>query len=189
MRDIGVVSGQHVTCTKISICLIFSSSELPICWEMCLCECIQVYQREWTFVRGKLNSRCFHWFPVAMLESLGRAPTWRLHTKHNNFQWYVLPNNSSSEYRTSPKPWYVVYLLLLYDISISWLNLSMVNDFIFYLRDVKTTNWNEVCVTCFVELRNRNVRWELQWEKSHVLEEYFKNRRPIGAHDYCKVKT
>ena len=33
------------------------------------------------FERGKLNSRCFqcfHWFPAAMLESLRRAPTWRL---------------------------------------------------------------------------------------------------------------
>ena len=27
MRDIGVVSGQYVTCTKVSICLMFSSSE------------------------------------------------------------------------------------------------------------------------------------------------------------------
>ena len=38
------------------------------------------------FERGKLNSRCFHWFPAAMLEPLRRAPTWRLHTKHYNFQ-------------------------------------------------------------------------------------------------------
>ena len=27
MRDIGIVSGQHVTCTKISICLMILSSE------------------------------------------------------------------------------------------------------------------------------------------------------------------
>ena len=26
MRDIGIVSGQHVTCSKTSICLMFSSS-------------------------------------------------------------------------------------------------------------------------------------------------------------------
>jgi len=53
------------------------------------------------FESGKLNSRCFHWFPAAMLEPLRRAPTWRVHTKHYSFQWYLLPNNSSSEYRTS----------------------------------------------------------------------------------------
>ena len=73
--------------------------------------------------KAKVNSRCFHWFPAAMLESHGRTPTWRLHTKHYNFQWYPLPNNSSLEYHTSPKLWHVVYLLLFYDISISWLNL------------------------------------------------------------------
>ena len=60
------------------------------------------------FERGKLNSRCFHWFPAAMLEPLGWAPTWRLHTKHYNFQYYLLPNSSTSEYRTSLKLWQVV---------------------------------------------------------------------------------
>ena len=39
------------------------------------------------FERANVNSRCFHWFPVAMLESLRGAPTWRFHTKpYNNFQ-------------------------------------------------------------------------------------------------------
>ena len=38
------------------------------------------------FERAKVNFRCFHWFSAAMLESLRRAPTWRLHTKHCNFQ-------------------------------------------------------------------------------------------------------
>ena len=75
------------------------------------------------FERAKVNSRCFHWFPAAILESLRWALTWRLHTKPYNFQWNLLPNNSSSEYRTSPKLWHVVYLLLFYDISISWLNI------------------------------------------------------------------
>ena len=34
------------------------------------------------YERAKVNSRCFHWFPAAMLESLRRDPIWRLHTKH-----------------------------------------------------------------------------------------------------------
>ena len=46
-----------------------------------------------------------------------------VHTKHYNFRWYPLSNNSSSEYCTSPELWHVVYLLLFYDIWISWLNL------------------------------------------------------------------
>ena len=36
--------------------------------------------------RAKVNSRCFFWFAAAMLESLRRAQTWRVHTKHYNFQ-------------------------------------------------------------------------------------------------------
>ena len=87
------------------------------------------------FERGKLNSRCFHWCSAAMLESLRRASTWRLHTKHYNFQWYLSQNNSSSEYRTSPKLRHVVYLLLLYDIQFFDSIYQMVSDFIFYLRD------------------------------------------------------
>ena len=53
------------------------------------------------FERAKVNSRCFHWFLAAMLESFRGAPTWRLHTKHYNFQLYPLSNNWSSGYRTS----------------------------------------------------------------------------------------
>ena len=65
------------------------------------------------FGRAQVNSRCFHWFPVAMLESLRQAPTWRLHTKHYHFQWYLSPNDSSLEYRTSPKLSHIVYLITL----------------------------------------------------------------------------
>lgn len=32
------------------------------------------------FERAEVNSRYFHWFPAAMLESFRLAPTWRLHT-------------------------------------------------------------------------------------------------------------
>ena len=85
--------------------------------------------------RAKVNSRCFHWFPAAMLESLRRAPTLRLYTKHYNFQWHPLPNNSSSQYRTSPKLCHVVYYysstVFQFLDSIYWMR----SDFIFYLRD------------------------------------------------------
>ena len=56
-----------------------------------------------------------------------------IHTKHYNFQWYPLSNNSSSEYRTSPELLHVVYLLLFYDIWISWLNLLNGKRFYFSL--------------------------------------------------------
>ena len=38
----------------------------------------KLYRENKRFERAKVNSRCFHWFPAAMLESLRRAPTWRL---------------------------------------------------------------------------------------------------------------
>ena len=38
------------------------------------------------FDRAKVNSRCSHRFPAAMLESLRGAPKWRLWNKHSNFQ-------------------------------------------------------------------------------------------------------
>ena len=76
------------------------------------------------FERAKVNCRCFHWFPATMLESLrpqtgSNMASPLFSTKDCNFHWYLLPNNSSSEYRTSPKLWHVVYWLLLYDIWIS----------------------------------------------------------------------
>ena len=59
------------------------------------------------FGRAKVNC-----FPAATLESLRLAPTWRLNTKHYIFQWHPSLNHSSSEYRSTPKLWHVVYLLL-----------------------------------------------------------------------------
>ena len=44
------------------------------------------FNREKRLERGKVNSRCFHWFPAVMMKSLRGAPTWRLHTKHYDFE-------------------------------------------------------------------------------------------------------
>ena len=44
-------------------------------------------------------------FSAAMLESLSdELQLTYLHTKIYNLYWHILLNNSSSEYRTSPKP-------------------------------------------------------------------------------------
>ena len=75
------------------------------------------------FEIAKANFRCFHWFPAAILEPLRGTPSWRVHTKLCNFEWYILPNNSSTGYRTALRLQGFVYLLLFYNISISWLNL------------------------------------------------------------------
>ena len=46
-----------------------------------------------------------------LTKALRRASTWRLHTKHYNFHWYLLPNNSSSEYSTSRNFGYFNFLI------------------------------------------------------------------------------
>ena len=118
------------------------------------------FNRENTrFERAKVNSKCFHWFPAAMLESFNRTATWRLLTKDYNFQWNPLPHDSRSEYRTSPKLWHVVYLLLFYKISIPWLNLLLAwrenhqrkRGIIIQKidTDYKRQNWNWICAKFF----------------------------------------
>ena len=99
------------------------------------------------FERAKVNSRCFHWFPV--------AKTWRLHTKPSNFQWNLLPNNSSWEYRTSPKLWHVVYLLLFYDISISWLTILKGKRFYFSLVWLRSRGTRERILILFRRQKSR----------------------------------
>ena len=75
------------------------------------------------FDGAKVNSRCFHWFPVAMfiLNTIIFSDI------------LCQTNNLSSEYRTSPERLHVVYLLLFYDIWISWLNLLNGKRFYFSL--------------------------------------------------------
>ena len=137
MRGVGIVSGLRARKYWFALCFRVLSNQYV---ERSAYANVFKFNREnKRFERTKVNSRCFHWFPVAMLESLRRAPTWRFHTKPYNFQWNLLPNNSSSEKRTSPKLWHVVYLLLFYDISISWLN-SWNGKRFYCLRDLKTTN-------------------------------------------------
>ena len=49
---------------------------------------------------AKLNDRCFCYLTAAMLVPLGRAPTWRLHTKLYKFGYNTFPNNVRMKNRT-----------------------------------------------------------------------------------------
>ena len=91
------------------------------------------------FEIAKVNSRCFLSFPAAILEPLRGTPSWRVHTKLCNFEWYILLNNSSTGYRTALRLWDFVYLLLFYSISISWLN--VLKDWWFYFLTCVTCTW------------------------------------------------
>ena len=89
------------------------------------------------FNLAKVNSPCFLWLLAAILVPLKGTPTWRLHTILCDFEWYILPNNSSTGYCTVLKLWEVVYLYLS---TISQFLDWMISNFTFYLRDVKTKN-------------------------------------------------
>ena len=70
-----------------------------------------------------------------MLVPLGRAPTWRLHTKLYKFGWNTLPNNVRMKNRTDLNLGEVVYVSIIYHNPDSWVNLLNGYDFYFWLRD------------------------------------------------------
>ena len=110
-----------------------------------------VYVNVWKFSRekkgfkiAKVDSRCFCWFPAAMLVPIRRSTNMASHTKLCNFPWYIFSNNSIIKYRTAPWLSHVVYVSLFYNITISWLYLLNGWGFHFYncvtMCEVKTTN-------------------------------------------------
>lgn len=99
-------------------------------------------RKKQAFEIAKINSCCFHTFPVAILEPFGRTPSWRVacgNAKLFNFERYILLNNWSTGYHTGLRLSGFDYLLLLYNISISWLNLF--NDWWFYFLTCVTGTW------------------------------------------------
>ena len=83
----------------------------------------------------KLTDRCFCRFTAAMLVPLGRAPTWRFHTKLYKFGWSTFPNNARMKNRTELNLGKVFYVWLIYHIQDSWLNSLNGYDIYFWLRD------------------------------------------------------
>ena len=83
---------------------------------------------------GKTH-RCFCCFTAAMLVPLGRAPTWRFHTKLYKFGWSTFPNNARMKYRTELNLGKVFYVWLISHIQDSWLNSLNGYDIYFWLRD------------------------------------------------------
>ena len=73
---------------------------------------------------AKLSERCFCCFMAAMLVPLGRAPTWRFHTKLYKFRWNSFPNNARHQIR-SLETQNVAYFALF----TTWYGLGIVNPF------------------------------------------------------------
>ena len=70
----------------------------------------------------KVNSRCFCWFPAAILvDSFGLFLIWRLHTKLYKGAWNVSATNSETVGHKDLRFGQIVYILVFYNIPFSWL--------------------------------------------------------------------
>ena len=85
----------------------------------------------------KVNSRCFCWFPAAILVHQNGAPICRLHTKLCKGAGNVLVDNSETVGRKDLRLGQIVWKLVFYKISFSWLLPLDGFQFIFLLRDSK----------------------------------------------------
>ena len=63
----------------------------------------------------KVNSRCFCWFPAAILVDQNGTPIWRLHTKLYKGAWNVSANNSETVGHKNLKLGQIVYILVFYN--------------------------------------------------------------------------
>ena len=68
----------------------------------------------------KANSRCFCWFPAAILVHQNGAPIWRLHTKLYKGVWNVSANNSETVGHKDLRLGQIVYILGFYSMSFFW---------------------------------------------------------------------
>ena len=92
-------------------------------------------RKERAFIE-KVNSRCFCWVPAAILVvHQNGAPIWRLHTKLYKGAWNVSANNSETGVHKDLRLGQIVYILVFYNISFSWLLPLDSFQFIFLLRD------------------------------------------------------
>ena len=83
----------------------------------------------------KSELQMFCWFPAAILADQNGAPIWRLHTKLCKGAWNVSANNSETVGHKDLKLRRIVYILVFYNISFSWLFPPVGFQFIFLLCD------------------------------------------------------
>ena len=83
----------------------------------------------------KSELQMFCWFPAAILVHQNGVPIWRLHTKLYKGAWNVSANNSETVGHKDLRLGKIVYILVFYNISFSWLLPLDGFQFIFLLRD------------------------------------------------------
>ena len=141
MRDRRISCSKHVT--YIDSPRVFFRSDQLTCNRRVNVNVWKFSREKKGFEIAKVNSRCFCWFPAAMLVPIRRGTNMASHTKLCNFPWYIFLNNSIRRYRTALWLSHVVYVSLFYNISISWLYLLNGWGFYFFtcvrMCEVKTT--------------------------------------------------
>ena len=83
----------------------------------------------------KVNSRCFCWFPAAILVDSFCPPIWRLHTKLYKGAWNVSATNSETVGHKDLRFGQIVYILVFYNIHFLGFFHWTVSNLFFLLRD------------------------------------------------------
>ena len=125
---------------------------------MCLCARMLAPECKGRAFIEKVSSRCFCWFPVAILVDQNCPSIWRLHTKLFKGAWNVSPKNSETVGHKDLTFGQIVYILVFYNITFSRLLPLDGFQFIFLCRvycvTEKTKNW------WFALSREENLKWK-----------------------------
>ena len=124
--------------------------------------------KERAFIQ-KVNSRCFCWFLAAILVHQSGAPIWRLHTKLYKVAWNILANNSETVGHKDLRLGQIVYILVFYNISFSWLLLLDSFQYNFLLRDSE----NDLFCSLYFRIQHRQPR----------------SQSSLPSWDYCSLQN
>ena len=124
----------------------------------------------------KVNSRCFCWFPAAILVDQNGTPIWRLHTKLYKGAWNVSANNSETVAHKDLRLGQIVYILVFYNVSFS---LPVPLDgfqFVFLLRNSE----NDQLLQFMGNSTARNFFW-LLFARGHAYRSWSWGKSPALA--------
>ena len=112
----------------------------------------------------KVNSRCFCWFPAAILVDQNGTPIWRLHTKLYKDAWNGSANNSETVGHKDLKLGQIVYVVVFYNFIFLCLFQWTVSNF-FLLRDSENDLFTAISV---------------YFKKCHHLEFWWRKHKPAA---------
>ena len=141
----------------------------------------------------KVNSRCFCWFPAAILVDSFCPPIWRLHTKLYKGAWNVSATNSETVGHKDLRFGQIVYILVFYNISFSWLlpldGFKCIFLYRVYCVTVKTKYWIHKGLPMNFNLRNSKESGKVRWISLFVLWRKGRLFQPIRSTTQFSVVT